>query len=230
MPQLPIIMQDKEKVAFFDFCGTLVPFQSANAYVRFVVRNYARPLRRAALAIIEAARRYHLLGLFLRIFNAKGNDKYLYLKLIKGLGFDILDSAAKRFYQEEIRPNIIPEVIGELKRLQDIGYRIVIVSGAFDVYLHYFAADYNIADIVSSKLEFSDGHFSGRLSGPDCMGEAKVRELERCFSRQGIYCVAFSDGASDVPLLAWADKGYAVSKRPSWIVSNSLTEFWWNEK
>lgn len=223
-------MQDKEKVAFFDFCGTLIPFQSANAYVRFVVRNYASPLRRAALAIIEAARRYHLLGLLLRIFNAKGNDKFLYLKLIKGLSFDTLNSAARDFYQNEIKPSIIPEVIGELKRLQDDGYRIVIVSGAFDVYLHYFAADYKIADIVSSKLEFADGYFTGRLSGPDCMGEAKVKELDRLFPRQDIYCVAYSDGASDAPLLSWADKGYAVSKRPSWIANNSLTEFWWNEK
>lgn len=223
-------MQDKENVAFFDFCGTLVPFQSANAYVRFVVGNYARPLKRLALAIIEAARRYHLLGLFLRIFYGGNNDKFLYLKLIKGFDYETLDVAARRFYHEKIKPNIIPEVIRELKRLQDAAYRIVIVSGAYDIYLHYFAADYNIRDIVSSTLEYSGGRFTGKLCGPDCMGEAKVRVLERRFSRQEIYCVAYSDGASDVPLLTWADKGYVVSKRPSWVVNNSLTEFCWNEK
>ena len=35
------MVDNKEKIALFDFCDTLVSFQTANEYVRFFVKNYA---------------------------------------------------------------------------------------------------------------------------------------------------------------------------------------------
>ena len=223
-------MQDKEKIAFFDFCGTIVPFQSANAYVEFVVNNYANLIRKTKLAIIKTARRIHLLSPFLRVFYGGINDKLLYLKLIKGVSYNTLDVAARRFYEEKIKPSIIPEVIEELKKRQHDNYRIVIISGALDVYLRYFAEDYCIKDIISSNMELEKGFFTGKLSGRDCMGENKVRELEQRFIRKDLFCVAYSDSPSDLPLLTWVDVGFAVLKRPSWIITNSIKEYYWDER
>lgn len=222
-------MQDKEKIAFFDFCGTIVPFQSAGAYMEYVVDSYAGPFRRMRLSFLRAARSLHLFGLYARLSGHRINDKLLMLKLLKGLDYKTLDKAAGSFYNEMIKPGLIPEVMEELRARQRDGFRIVLVSGAFGIYLKYFAKDFNIKDIVSSELLFSNGIFTGKLSGPDCMGENKVKELENRFVRKELFCVAYSDGRSDTPLLKWADEGYVVIRRASWINSNSFKELYWNE-
>jgi len=228
--QFQTIMHNKKKIALFDFCGTIVPFQSASAYIEFVATNYAGPIRKFYVSFIKLSRRLHILGLIIRLSKGRINDKLLLLKSLKGFDFELLDTAAERFYNEIIKPNIIPEVIEELKKRQQDGYRIAIVSGAFDIYLKFFAKEYKINDVVSSKLDFYNNVFTGRLSGLDCMVENKVKELDSLFSRQDLYCIAYSDSQSDIAMLRWADEGYVVTKRPSWIKLHSFKELYWDER
>lgn len=209
---------NREKIVFFDFCGTLVPFQSAPRYINFVLDNYPRKaalIRRRIRAMLEKWRipkrleRYSK-GLF--------KQKEIELWPLRGYGQETLDNAAKRFYEEVIKPNLIPEVMKEYHRYQQDGYRVVLISGGFGIYLRYFAAEHGIAanDIISSNVQIKRGKATGKLEGMDCMGKNKLTLLEQRYDKTKIYSEALSDSESDIPMLQWVNRGIVVSPKPTW--------------
>ena len=222
-------MPDKEKIAIFDFCETIVPFQSASAFVGYVARRHASLKHRFRWIIFKVLRRTRITSKLESLSKGKTSEKLLSLWVIKGLSYDKLDDASHSFYENVLRPAFIPEVIHELERRKADGYRIVLASGGYGIYLRYFAKEFGIAeqDMLSSNLEFINQTFSGRMTGLDCMRTNKLVLIEQLFNRDNTYCVAYSDSESDIPILTWADEGFVVKKSPSWISQNKLPVFSW---
>lgn len=199
----------KEKIAFFDFCDTLVPFQSADAYVKYVIKHCGLKKVRIRRILYLLLQKFNLLNLFLKL--TKMTHKELFLLQIKGVSYVVMDEMAKRFYKEYIADNLIEKTYNELKKLQQEGHRIVLVSGGYDLYLHYFAVNNNVKDmdVVATNLLFKNGVFTGKMDD-DCMNENKVTRLERLFDKNKICSIAYSDSLSDLPLLRWVDEAYLV--------------------
>lgn len=201
--------ENKEKIAFFDFCDTLVPFQSADAYVKFVLKHhksFPMLMRRVFFVLL---RNIHLLNWYIQ--KRHTSHKALVLWQLKGLSESVMRDMAKKFYDTRIKPTLISETYNCLKKRQSDGYRIVLVSGGYDIYLHLFAADngINACDVFSTELFFENGVFSGKYVS-DCMNELKVVRVEKKFDQKKIYSVAYSDSLSDLPLLTWCDEAFLV--------------------
>jgi len=203
----------KEKIALFDFCETIVSFQSADRYARYVVDNFATPIVRFRHRLYVLQEKFHLASRFNKYFHTRFITKELLLKQLKGVKYEVMDLAAKEYYNMIIRPNLIPETIVELMRLQKDGYRIVIVSAGYDIYIKYFAKEFgiNTEDVHANKLLFKDQEFCGGYD-KDCIGEVKVEILNENFRKEDVYVVAYTDSESDLPLLNWADEGYWVKR------------------
>lgn len=221
--------KNNEKIVFFDFCGTLVPFQSAPRYINFVVDNYpckAAKIRRKIRKLLEKLHMPHRLERF-----SKGIIKRKEIELwpLEGYKQEVLEEAARRFNEEVIKPNLISEVMKEYERYQKEGYRVVLVSGGFGIYLKYFAAEHGIAenDIISSNVQIIRGKATGKLEGMDCMGQNKITLLEQRFDSTKIYSEALSDSPSDIPLLKWVNKGFVVSQIPTWNKQFGLNAIYW---
>lgn len=207
------MQENKEKIAFFDFCDTLVPFQSADAYVKYVLKHHKSLPMLMRRVFFVFLRNMHLLDWFLK--RSHINHKAFVLWQLKGKSESVMREMAKNFYNERIVPSLVPETYGRLRDLQKQGYRVVLVSGGYDIYLHLFAADNDIAskDVLATELLFKEGLFTGKM-GEDCMNESKIARLEKLFDREKIYSVAFSDSLSDLPLLTWCDEAYFVQHYP----------------
>lgn len=221
--------ENKQKIVFFDFCGTLVPFQSAPRYINFVVDNYPRKAalrRRKIRTILEKLHMPHHLERF-----SKGLIKRKEIELcpLKGYKEEVLNEAAQRFYAEVIKPNLIPEVMKEYHRYQQEGYRVVLISGGFGIYLRYFAEEHGIDknDVISSNVQIKRGKATGKLEGLDCMGQNKVILLEQQFDKDKIYSEAISDSPSDLPLLKWVNRGIAVCPIPTWNKQYGFDVIYW---
>ena len=199
----------KEKVAFFDFCDTLVPFQSADAYVKYVLKHHKSVPTIIRSLFFNFLHKIHLLNRFVRLI--KTTKKALYLWQLKGITDDLMQSYAKQFYIEYIVPNLIMTTYDRLKSLQNNGYRIVLVSGGYNIYLNFFAEDNHIpfSDVLSTELLFDNNKFTGKM-GEDCLGYNKVQRIEKLFSRENIYSISFSDSITDLPLLTWTDESYLI--------------------
>lgn len=205
---------NKEKIALFDFCETIVSFQSADRYVRYVVDNFATPIVRFRHRLYVLQDKLHFARRLNKYCHAHFITKELLLKQLKGVQYEIMDLAAQEYYYYDIRPNLIAVTIAELKRLQEEGYRIVIVSAGYDIYIKYFAKEFgiNADDVHANQLLFKKQGFSGKYD-KDCIGDVKVEILNENFRKEDIYAVAYTDSESDLPLLNWADEGYWIRRK-----------------
>ena len=221
------------KVALFDFCETIVNFQTADAYIDYVREklNDGRMLRlermqcfmRAikAIQIIEKLTRYRF-----------SINKRIKLWQLRGHNLSELQVLAKEYYNERIRPNFIPEMIEKLLELKVQGYSIFLVSGGYDIYLRYFAEENDLSGVISTKVGFKGDVCTGKFDGIDCLGDGKTILLDQYFSSKPAFCVAFSDSKSDLPFLEWVDEGYVISrnKHQEWSTKNKLKEIIWTER
>lgn len=223
-------MHNKEKVAFFDFCETLVNFQTADEFVNYVrMKTNSRKMK-----LLDFIRYCLISTKVFAVVQMFSNNKYPIYKQskllqLRGMSYDILDKYALEYYKDKIIPNLIPEMIEILKKKQKDGYTIIIVSGGFGIYLRYFVEDFNLDRDFSTNIKFKDGVCCGCIDGIDCMNERKVELLNTHFDQKSIVSEAYSDSISDIPLLKWVDKAYVVSCNVSqcWHKSYFFNEIVW---
>lgn len=219
-----------DKIAYFDFCETLVNFQTADAFVDYVRLT----TRKKRMLILERLRdfffKYKILLVLCKITRYK-YPIYKVSKLFQVRGFhkSELEELAKGYYKEKIKPNIIYQTLDILKQKQTSGYKIVIVSGGYDIYLKFFVEEYGIDELYSTKIKFTDKICAGIIDGVDCMYDNKVKIIESKYNKDLIFSEAYSDSESDLPLLKWVNDGYVISRNyhQSWADSNNLKEIIW---
>ena len=229
-----IMKEKKDKIALFDFCETLVSFQTADAFVRFVGEATGSVRVARALRIHHLLARKGILQCLYKLFPKASPGKRIVARGLRGIPEQELDLLAGRYYAERLKPALIPEVIGRLRDLQQEGWRIVLVSGGYEIYLRHFALDFDIApeDILATRLDFRRNLCTGSFAGKDCMYDNKTMYLDRCFRRGAYESVAFSDSDSDLPLLRWADSGVVVrrrSRQAGWAELYGFSELIWED-
>lgn len=203
----------KEKIVFLDFCGTCVPFQSADRFVQFVISHYATIAIRCRSVLLKILVKLRLVKRIERWSKQRITIKKLILFQIKGLSKKVIDEAAEQYFLQIIKPALIPEIMDEIKAKMQDGYRIVIVSGGYDVYIRYFMNHIGgkADDVLATPLIFANGKFTGKM-GLDCMAENKITYIQKYFNQDDIYSVAYSDSLSDMPLFDYSnDAHYVVS-------------------
>lgn len=93
------------------------------------------------------------------------------------------------------------------------GDRLIIASASLDIYTAALATLWDVPEVVCTRLEWQSGMLTGRLNGPNLRGEAKLTAVKQILGdvqdqRPEIF--AYSDDHSDLPLLKFADHGFAV--------------------
>lgn len=209
------MQNEKEKIVFLDFCGTCVPFQSADRFVQFVITHYATFSVRFRAILFKVLAKLHLVKRIERWSKYRITSKKLILYQLKGLNEDVMEDAAQQYFEQIIKPSLIPEIQDEIKQRQKEGYRIVIVSGGYSIYIKHFmeyiggSAD----DVLATPLLFTNGKFTGKM-GLDCMAENKITYIQKHFDHDNIYSIAYSDSPTDMPLFDYSDEAYYIIAAP----------------
>lgn len=227
-------MKDK-KIAFFDFCETLIGFQTADAFVNYILKQTVDSHRRLKwpLCLYIFLSRIKVLNFLDKVTRHKYSiNKRLVLLQLRNQKEIVLKKLAVSYYQDVIKPNIIHPMLELLKEKQKDAWKIVIVSGGYDIYIHLFAKEFNVDGIISSQIEFKNGICTGCIKGLDCLGKNKVLLLNKQYDREFISSIAYSDSITDLPLLKWVNEGWVVSKDKSqlWAKNHNLKEIIWTEK
>ncbi len=221
---------DNAKVAFFDFCETLTDFQTADAFVDYV-RGETNNQRAVRLELIRNIfHRTKLVSILSRIFPKASIHKRLKLYQLKGFSELELNSLAKGYYINRIRPHFIKPVIIRLKKLKDEGYIVGLVSGGYDIYLKYFKDEFGLDFVISSRIDFKEGICTGKMNGLDCLDDNKVILLNKIFPQKPFSSIAFSDSKSDIPMLNYADIGVVISRgrHQKWTDNYKFKEIIWD--
>lgn len=221
-------MPDKQLV-IFDFCGTLIRFQTADRYVQFCVErlkdNKAVQCRRFMIRIMDKLRVFKIYN---HIRSRNNWRKKMVLWQLKGVPYKECDQLAKDYFAEELLPNVVQPLIAKLKEHLTNGDRVCILSGGYDVYIKYFAQYFGVKDIISSRIAFFDGKCLGRMDGKDCMRKNKLEYIRPLI--KNVKTICYTDSKSDLPLLELVDEPIVVSHEVSqrWAEKRNYKQIIWN--
>jgi phosphatidylglycerophosphatase C len=208
--------------------GTLTRADMFLAYLKFVLaRRKRRILRCARLPLLVAQYRCGL--------RSRDRLKEDFLRAVLGgcSAAEIADltGAFVACYGAGL---LKPAALAALDRHRSLGDRLVIASASLDIYTIALAESWRVPEVVSTRTEWRSGKLTGRLAGPNLRGEAKLAAVKQILSgvtgeRPEIF--AYSDDHSDLPLLRFADHGFAVDptrKLKTCARSNQLQILDWN--
>lgn len=220
-------------LVIFDFCETLVDFQTADAFIDFVRKN--KPTLRARIleGFFRLTGRLYGWAILHKIRPGYPFSKKCKLLQLKGFSRTELVQLAEAYYEAQLVPARIPLLHQKMEQHLQAGDTVWIVSGGYDIYLQVFARKWNLAGVIASRIGFDQqGNCTGTMVGEDCLREAKVNYLNQQFSNtQSIRpgSISYSDSITDLPLLQWTETGVVVSHRvsQSWAKSNHLQELIW---
>lgn len=206
-----------EKVVLLDFCETVVKFQTADRFVDFICHSRPSLKLRIEILIYKLACCLWVIRILNRLFPRSSINKRFILYRLRGLPKQYILEKAEEYYNVELKPNFIKSTIDKITELQESGYRIIILSGGYDVYLRFFAREFHIDDIISTRVRFKLNKCLGEIEGIDCLWENKVKLLKEYTSRNSISInnnesIAITDSISDLPMLQFVGNHIIVHR------------------
>jgi HAD superfamily hydrolase (TIGR01490 family) len=196
--------------AFFDLDRTLISGSSAFALARAARVMKMMPthelLRDAVTAATFKFRGDH-------DNNASDNARDRILGFVRGQRQDDLTAL-----NEQVLPALLGKIRPEARRLVDLhrhaGRATYIVSAAPQEIVAPLAASLGMTGGIGTRGNVVDGVYSGELDGPFCYGAGKVDAIRELANWDGLdlhQCYAYSDSASDLPMLEAVGHPVAVN-------------------
>ena len=189
-------------IAIFDFDDTLVAGDSMPRFLELLLGVV--PARLAMAGAVVRALAGHAAG---RPAGADfpGSVKAELLRAtLAGIPVSEARTAAHR-----LKPRLVwlePQ-LQALRSHAAAGRRIVVVSGALDVYLPILLDGLPVHDILATDLEARDGRLTGRLAGANCVRRAKAERIRAFLAARAPTGPTWGYGnrPHDLPMLALVD-------------------------
>jgi len=143
--------------------------------------------------------------------------KAINLALLVGRRFDAtrLDALADSYARRVVRRNIHAQALAQIAMDRAAGFRIVLATASFRLYVDAIAKQLGIADVIATD----NVPGRARLAGPNCYGLDKRALIDAWLVREGVApgtaeIRAYSDHVSDAPMLELAGTPVATTPSP----------------
>lgn len=114
----------------------------------------------------------------------------LMVKWLKGVSETTVETISKELVQQKLANSIRNSLIHEIKYHKANGAHIVLLSAALPYICEPLAIFLGIDGVICSKMEVSQGVFTGKPLGEICMGKEKDVQIRK-------YCIANSYSLKD---------------------------------
>ena len=202
----------------FDFCETLVHFQTADRFVDFIIEKEKYRKYRWIGFLARLLYRLRIIILVNKLLPKFNPMKRLKLMQLRGITETRMNVLATEFYQTEINSNMISPLYELLLKHREQNDYIIIISGGYAPYIKLFTEEHKLNEYFATEIEVANQKLTGFFSGKDCLYDQKVVLLNQFLKENNIQytsSIAYSDSSSDLPLLQWADEGVVISKNKS---------------
>lgn len=138
----------------------------------------------------------------------------LFYRYYKGQSEDRLIVLAEELFDDVIKRTIYPGARDLVEESRRAGCRQVLVSGGLDFTVRPLANYLGIEDLIVNRLEFEDGHATGRLEKPFVAGATKallIRDFAKEHDIDLAESYAYSDSYSDYAMLTVVGRPTAVN-------------------
>ncbi len=191
-----------ERIALFDFDGTLIPGDSIVHLIRFA----ARQKRIGPLRVLPGV----FFGLLYKLHLAdESSSKNAALSFLRKMKAEEQSLLMQRFVQDRLIPHIYPEGLNRIRELQKNGTRVWLVSASTDHYMPMIA-EYIGADLLLCTQTDQNGRVIH-----NCKGQEKVRRVRQALSSMpgAVITEAYADSKTDLPMFKMAEKAIAVNPK-----------------
>ena len=195
--------------AFFDLDRTLMSGSSAFYFGRAAYREGLLPLPRLLADGFN--------GLMFKLFGASDEKseqvRDRILESVAGTEAETLRRLAPAVV-EELLGKIRPEAQALLDMHEEAGRDVYIISASPIEVVGELARALEIAGAMGTESEIVDGCYTGRLAAPFCYGEGKAEHIRKLAAEKGYdlaHCYAYSDSASDLPMMQIVGHPVAVN-------------------
>lgn len=150
--------------------------------------------------------------------------------LLRGWPMAEAQALFEKLSEEQIVPNVRPDILDRLHQHQDQGHLVALVSGTFAPFLEVIARRLGVQHAIGTPLEVRDGYYTGRIVPPLCQSEGKPQRAQAYFVDQNVEVdwmasYAYADRNTDIPLLSLV--GQPVAVYPDEILlAHARTEDW----
>jgi len=195
--------------AFFDLDRTLMSGSSAWYFGKACYREGLRPWR---FVVSDAVN-----GVVFKLVGASDEKSYRLrdrlLDSVAGWEAHTFSDLAPEVV-EEILPRIRPEAQALLDMHASAGRDTFIVSASPAEIVTELAAALEVDGGLGTRSEVVDGRYTGRLNGPFVYGDGKAELVRSIMTDRGYEphnCYAYSDSASDLPMMQAVGNPVAVN-------------------
>ncbi len=189
----------KKGIAFFDFDGTITTKDTLLEFIKYCKGTNAF----YAGFLINSP---FLLAYKLKIISNQAAKEKVLQYFFKNTPVDNFREYCEKFAVEIIPELIRPGAIAEIKKLQEDGQTVVIVSASPENWISPWALKLKL-DLVATQLEIQNGLLTGKILGKNCHGAEKVNRINnKYFLGDYTEIAAYGDTKGDLPMLALAHR------------------------
>lgn len=204
------------RLALFDLDGTLIPTDSDHAFGEFVIE----------LGWADAAQ------------HRRRNDEFFQQYLDGCLDIDAyvdfstapwrdrrpeeLAAATRRFVDEIVRPAVRENALALVRRHQDAGDRVAIVTATNEFVTRPIAELFGVETLIATELcRDNGGRVTGAILGVPAFRDGKIERVQAWLAGDGLTLGSFerstfySDSTNDLPLLERVSHPVATNPGPA---------------
>jgi HAD superfamily hydrolase (TIGR01490 family) len=186
-------------LALFDFDGTLSFKDSLGEFLKHASSKNSY--------FLKMARFFPYFTLWqLRVISNSRAKEHLFEIFFKGMDEEAFKQKAEEFSLQKLDTIINKERVQILREHQAKGDRVVIVSASMECWLAPWCKREGI-ELLSTRLEFTKGAFSGSFATKNCHGAEKARRIkEHLDIKQYKTIYAYGDSSGDKEMLLLAHR------------------------
>lgn len=207
-PKVEIREREETVLAVFDMEGTIITSNVVESYVW---------ARMADLEPDEWPR--ELASVFSRIpgylqidRRDRGDFLRTFFRRFEGASVEGVDRLVQHHVGEFMLQKASAAAIRRVREHRAAGHRTILITAAAEPFIRPLAPLFDI--VIGAELQAREGRYTGFMSAPPLVGEARAAWLKRYAMQEGIdlkHSYAYADSYSDLPLLRAVGHSVAVS-------------------
>lgn len=195
------ISSRENRLALFDFDGTLTRFDTMLAFVIFARGWFTFLLGMLILSPILILNKIGLL-----------NSDYTKRTFLKFFFWGVDEEKLKKWGQifcASMLPKLFRDLaLEKLNFHRSKGHTVYVVTASVDIWVQPWLETQGLKGICT-QMEFEDGKFKGKFVGPNCNGPEKVNRIRQILDLDYYEKIfAYGDSSGDKEMLAIAHKPY----------------------
>ena len=207
-PAVKIREREQPVLAVFDMEGTIITSNVVESYVWTRMADLEPDAWPAELFDV-----FSKIPGYLQIDRRdRGDFLRTFFRRYEGASVEGIDRLVREHVGEFMLQKASAAAIRRIREHRAAGHRTVLITAAAEPFVRPLAPLFDV--VIGAELEERDGRYTGFMSQPPLVGEARAAWLKRYASLEGLdlkHSYAYADSYSDLPLLRAVGNPVAVS-------------------